>query len=129
MAVAKTEAKEALQEEHDSADKVPPEILGRRREQVTRKLKRLSPGRSAAMSATINSRGELVTETAEIAAALREHCGPIFAHTPINRTILQQRLKDERCRCLAPQLLADSFPHRGAKVVPPNPSPWQHLGC
>ena len=60
-----------------------------------RKLKRLSPGRSAAISATINSRGEVVAEAAEIAAALRDHWGPTFAHKPINRTMLQQWLQED----------------------------------
>ncbi len=60
-----------------------------------RELKRLFPGRSAAISATVNSRGDVVTEAAENAAALRDHWGPTFAHKSINRTIMQHWLQDD----------------------------------
>ncbi len=84
-----------MQDVRDSLHKSPPEVLSRRREQVMRKLERLSQSRSAAISATVNSRGEDVTEAIEIAAAFRALWGPTFAHKPVNRTILQKWLQED----------------------------------
>ncbi len=95
VASAKAEAKEALHEVHDAMDTSPPGVLNMRREQTVPKLKRLSPGRSAAISATVNCRGEVVPEATEIAAAFRAHWGPTFAHKPIRRTVLQKWLQED----------------------------------
>ncbi len=95
---------------------MPPEVLGRRREQVTHKLKRLSLGRSAAISSTVNPQGEVVTEAAEIVAAFRAYWAPTFAHELVNCTLLQKWLQED---VENPRGLKQAFAH-----VAQEPTNW-----
>lgn len=96
VSLAKEEARAALQAVQSSADSLPPDILSRQRERVMRKIKRLCPGRAAAVLATTNGQGEVVTEPAEVAAVLRDHWASTFSHKPINRSALRRWLQEDR---------------------------------
>ena len=53
--------------------------LARRRDTVLRQLKGISLGRSAALAATMDEQGAVVTEGSAMADALRKHWEPTFA--------------------------------------------------
>jgi len=66
-----------------------------RNNQVASKLKRLKPGASNSLSAVRNLEGEVVTDSAEMAEALKKHWAKTFKASKINRTLLEQWLKEE----------------------------------
>ncbi len=85
----------ALQDLCDTADAQEPELVNIKREQVLRKIKRLSPARSAAISATTTLQGEVVAESADIAAASRTHWAPTHTGEPIHQSLLRRWLQED----------------------------------
>lgn len=66
-----------------------------RRCRIHQLLTRLSPGRSAALPAVRNSRGEVVTAPADMASALREHWRAVFARRPVDEVRLARWLRED----------------------------------
>ena len=79
MQYARDKAVQAVEELHDQRHALPSEVSARKRESTLRQLKRLAPGKSAALSVTTCRDGSAVTHSDDIAAALREHWQLTFA--------------------------------------------------
>ena len=71
--LARRDVREDLQELQRALPELGEEMATRRREQVMAKLRRLAPGRAAAVSAVMNQAGQIVTDPSEIADALRSY--------------------------------------------------------
>ena len=66
-----------------------------RRDSLARRLSRLKPGGSTAMAALLTPTGEIVTQPAAMAAALREHWATVFARRPTDSTMRSNWLAEE----------------------------------
>jgi len=93
------EEDESEDKTHGSADEDEMvDTRGRARAQVLKKLKRISPGRGAAIAAVINPQGEVVTDPEEIAAAQRGHWADVFKERHTSKKKRHQWLEDEKAR-------------------------------
>ena len=113
-----------------------------RRERLFQTLRRLSPGRSTALPAARNARGQVLTDPAEMAAALRAHWSAVFASCRVDRHLLGQWLREDAATGGSPPVDSPEWPPRredvvAAVVASPNSSPgpdgipflaWRELG-
>ena len=61
----------------------------RSKESVMKKLKRLMPGNSTALAAIQLPSGDVSSDPATMAAALKEHWGKVFKHKEIDQNLLE----------------------------------------
>ena len=102
-----------LREAHANADGQSEQALRQRREQLGVRLRRLRPGGTTALSALVAPDGEVVTDSAEMAALLRSHWGEVFAATPINASTLER-------------WIAEDLPPEARSTLPPADDPrWR----
>ena len=86
VALAREAAQAALQKLHDDVPNLEEGALKQRRSQVLLQLKRVAPGRSSALSAIMDTDGELHTDGPGMAAALRQHWQGTFSARRLDRT-------------------------------------------
>ena len=79
LELARAAAMEALQRLHDDLPGLDATALSQRRAQVLQQLKRVAPGRSTSLPAVVDTNGNLQTNGAGMAAALRRHWSQVFA--------------------------------------------------
>ena len=95
IVLAKKAASTALQEFHDGRHLLGDEHKNRRKEQILRQLKKLAPGATAQLAATVDQDGTVVTDGPGISSALRRHWGPTFAAKRLNRACLDRWLCED----------------------------------
>jgi hypothetical protein len=93
--LARDQAVKAIQELHDQRHALLPEAMARWRDYTLRQLKGLSPGKSAALTATTSRDGTVVTNSEDIATALRKHWQPIFARRTLVAELLATWLAED----------------------------------
>ena len=79
-----------LRELMDDEEGLGPDVVQSRKVSIQRKLQKLVPGTSASPSATLTLDGRIVTDTDEMANALRSHWQYIFSNKPVNEELLYE---------------------------------------
>ena len=77
--LAKAEAREELEALHAALPDLEPELAHRRRGAIMRKIRRLAPGRAAAVAALEDIDGTVQTSPDAVARILRRHWGDVFS--------------------------------------------------
>ena len=93
--LARERAIEALQDLHSHAQVLLEAEAQRRRWQIHRQLKLISPGRSTGLAAVQRSDGTVVTDPEEMATALREHWAEVFTARPRDGALLSRWMAEE----------------------------------
>lgn len=92
-------AKEALlhdlREAADKAKTEDDEATQHRRAGLMHRLRKLAPGRSATVTAVTGPAGQVLTDPAEMGAAMRLHWGTVFGERQPHRALLRQWIADE----------------------------------
>jgi exonuclease III len=86
VALAREEVHASLQRLHEDLPHLDDEARTRRRSQVLLQIKKVAPGRSAALAAIMDSEGELRTDGPGMASALRHHWKDTFAARRLDRS-------------------------------------------
>lgn len=68
------------------------------RQQLMAKIKQLSPGTSGSLTAVRNAVGDICTDPAEIAEALRQHWSNTFSHRPIEEEVANTWLEEGKLK-------------------------------
>jgi hypothetical protein len=117
MELARAEVTTALQQLHDDSPNLDPGVLKQRRSQVLLQLKRVAPGRAAALAAVEDLNGDICTDGPSIAGALRNHWQDTFAARRLDRHTRQAWLRDDAA---CPNGL-----HAAAQPLLANPTAWR----
>ena len=85
-------AREQIQQDIQSLNNnqgIDEEDKSREKENMLKKLKRLSPGESSTINAMVNDMGRICTTPEDIAEILKKHWQSVFNHKHVNTTALQ----------------------------------------
>jgi exonuclease III len=83
--LAREEVQASLQKLHDDLPSLDEETRARRRSQTLLQLKKIAPGRSSALTAIMDTEGELRTDGPGMASALRQHWRGTFSARRLDR--------------------------------------------
>jgi hypothetical protein len=92
MELARSSVTEGLRELGSNFQGADIDAIGRKKEQLLVRLKRLLPGASLGLKAVCDERGEVTSDPAQMAAILRAHWSKIFSNRPIDENLLQKWL-------------------------------------
>jgi len=90
-------SREIIQRDINQLSSNPPEDPDekqRSKENILKKIKRLSPGENSTINAMVNSNNQVVTTPADIAAVLRDHWGNVFKEKQVDTSALQIWMED-----------------------------------
>ena len=93
--LARAEATTALQRLHDEAPSLEAGVLTQRRSQVLLLLKKVAPGRSAALTAVEDSEGTICTDGPSMATALRRHWEDTFSARRLDGNLRREWLRED----------------------------------
>ena len=134
--VAVQELRDIQEDAENGEDDV--EVIKHRRSQWMLRLRRLAPGRSAALGAIRTTTGRVVTSSQEMGTALRMHWRGIFKRRRHHAGLLQTWLKDEFGDMRVPHWQVTRADLRKAIQMAPTTSPgpdgmppraWKAAGC